>query len=152
MHIKITDPATYPASAKALVDLWGKFKTENRNPVRSDLTAKTLQRWLGEIDVYEVENDGTDFRIRSSGEEITKTTHEDWWGRTARDVDAIYNTQLHADMTEVYQSGTPSVHHIKVFQSHRKSTHRVLLPIYDDVVNSKITMIFLCFTPNTRLK
>lgn len=148
MHIKITDTGTYPKPVKRLITLWRGLNKIPSHPKQSDFTAKNLKPWLDYIDIYDVEKKGVDFRIRTSGGRVLQETHEDWWGRTARDIDIKYNANLHKDMLAAFKGRQPSIHHIRLFQSDDKTAYRILLPVYDNGKTEEITQIFLCLIPD----
>jgi hypothetical protein len=136
-----------PAEAASLLDCWRRFNAQGKGPTRSDFTPFTLKRWLGNIDIYEVEEgdrDGDkDFRMRLNGTEVVALTGEDWAGKTARDIDRALGASLHTDLMRVLTSKQPRADTIRIFQKDYVSAHRLLLPVFSDDGDGAVVQIFL---------
>lgn len=136
-----------PEAAASLLAAWQRFNAEGNRPTRQDFTPHALKQWLGRIDVYVVEDGGTDgereFRLRLNGSEIVALTGEDWTGKTARDVDRRFGSSLHEELEQVCQSRCPLAHHIQIFQKEHVPAYRLLLPIFSEDGDGKVVQVFL---------
>ena len=132
-----------PESALRLLEHWQAFNAQGQRPTRGDFTPFSLKRWLGNIDIYDVESDGADFRMRLNGTEVVAMTGEDWKGRTAHEIDKKYGSTLHEELHSVYRSRKPLAHHIRIFQKDYVMAYRLLLPIFSDADDGRVAQIFL---------
>lgn len=138
---------TPPESAAGLLAAWRQFNAAGKGPTRGDFTPYFLKPWLGNIDIYEVEDSdaegGKDFRMRLNGSEVVDMTGENWTGFTARDIDRKFGFSLHQEMLSVYTSKRPLAHHIRVFQKDYVTAYRLLLPIFSEKGDGQVVQIFL---------
>jgi hypothetical protein len=132
-----------PERAASLLDFWHHFNAQGHRPTRDDFTPFSLKKWLGHLDVYGVEKDGEEFRIRLNGTRVTELTGEDWTGKTARDVDRKFDTNLHGEVLEVVRSRQPAIHETKIFQKDFTSAHRLMLPIFSQEGDGAVTQVLL---------
>jgi hypothetical protein len=132
-----------PAKALALLDLWRQYNAEEGRPTRGDFTPFVLKPWLGDIDIYDVEDGGAEFRMRLNGTRVVAITGEDWKGKTARDVDRKYGGTLHEELASLCQTRQPLAHHIRIFQKDYILAYRLLLPIFSDDPPGAVAQIFL---------
>jgi hypothetical protein len=143
----IESKAQPPESAATLLATWRRFHADGKGPTRGDFTPFVLKPWLGNIDVYEVENGGPgreiDFRMRLNGTEVVALTGEDWTGKTARDIDRTLGASLHAELLSVYHNKQPLAHHIRIFQKDYVIAYRLLLPIFAEQRDGTVAQIFL---------
>jgi hypothetical protein len=143
----VESKAQPPESAATLLAAWQRFHADGKGPTRADFTPFVLKPWLGNIDVYEVENRGpggeVNFRMRLNGTEVVALTGEDWTGHTARDIDRTLNVNLHAELLSVCHSKQPLAHHIRIFQKDYVSAYRLLLPIFSEQREGEVVQIFL---------
>lgn len=156
--------AVPPPQAASLLDAWQAIHAQTTpdggpRPTRADFTPFALKPWLGHIDIFEVERtpdsggdsggsaEGggtvTDFRLRLNGTEIVALTGEDWTGHSARDIDRYYNVTLHDDLLAVCESGAPHNDGIRIFQKSYLSACRLLLPVFSNSGDGRVTQIFL---------
>ena len=129
--------------ASSLLEYWHHFNALGNRPTRDDFTPFSLKKWLGYLDVYGVENGGEDFRIRLNGTRVTELTGEDWTGKTARDVDAKFGTELQAEVLEVVKTKKPAVHRTRIFQKDYTSAHRLMLPIFSRKNDGSVVQVLL---------
>ena len=132
-----------PDDAAALLKYWRQCEVAGTGPTRAEFGPLELRRWLGKIDIYEVDGEGAEFRLRLSGTETVAMTGEDWTGKTARDVDRAYGHGFHDDLLIVYRSRRPALHRIKVFQKDFMTVYRLLLPIFAGPEDRRVRQIFL---------
>jgi hypothetical protein len=132
-----------PESAQRLLEHWQQFNAGGDRPTRSDFTPFTLKPWLGNIDIYDTEGGGEDFRLRLNGSQVVALTGENWKGKTARDVDRRFGTTLHDAFQQVYRSKRPRGDYIRLFQKEFISAYRLLLPIFSNEGDGTISQIFL---------
>lgn len=136
-----------PESAATLLATWQRFNVDSKGPTRENFTPFVLKPWLGNIDVYEVENSGPDremdFRLRLNGTEVVALTGEDWTGHTARDIDRELGFGLHEDLLSVYHSKQPLAQHIRIFRKDYITAYRLLLPIFSERRDGTVAQIFL---------
>ncbi len=132
-----------PVSALRLLDSWRNFNTQGNRPTRDDFTVFSLKPWLGNIDIYDVEDGGASFRMRLNGTEVVAVTGEDWTGKTARDVDRKFGSTLHDELLSVCSSKQPLAHHIRIFQKDYVSAYRLLLPIFSEAGDGEVVQVFL---------
>lgn len=143
----VESKAQPPESAATLLALWQRFNAGGKGPTREDFTPFVLKPWLGNIDVYEVENGGPgrrmDFRMRLNGTEVVALTGENWTGRTARDIDRALGGTLHEELLSVYHNKQPLAHHIRIYQKDHVTAYRLLLPIFSEQHDGRVVQIFL---------
>jgi hypothetical protein len=134
---------TPPEEALRLLELWRQFNQQGPRPTRGDFTPFSLKPWLGSIDIYDVEDDGGEYRMRLNGTRVVAITGEDWKGRTARNIDQRFGSTLHDELRRVYQSKQPLAHHIRIFQKDYILAYRLVLPIFSDERHGEVVQIFL---------
>ncbi|WP_193368439.1 PAS domain-containing protein [Pelagibius marinus] len=143
----VESEAQPPESAVALLAAWQRFNADGKGPTREDFTPFVLKPWLGNIDVYVVEDGGPDramnFRMRLNGTEVVALTGEDWTSKTARDIDRSLGVNLHEELLSVYRSKRPLAHHIRIFQKDYVTAYRLLLPIFSEERDGTVVQIFL---------
>ena len=139
----VKSSAEPPEDAQRLLTHWRAFNAQKFHPTRSDFTPFSLKEWLGNIDIYDVENEGETFRMRLNGSEVVALTGEDWKGRTARDIDHQFGSTLHDELHRVFRTRQPLAHHIRIFQKQYMLAYRVVLPVFSDDKVGVVTQIFL---------
>lgn len=132
-----------PKDALALFSYWRQCHLSGAGPTRAEFDPPSLRRWLGKIDIYAVENGGQDFRLRLNGTETVEVTGEDWTGRTARDIDAVYDQGLQDDLAAVMHGGKPALHRMTVFQKEFIPAYRLVLPIFAAPGQGEVAQIVL---------
>ena len=132
-----------PEEALGLLEHWRQFNRQGARPTRRDFTPFSLKPWLGNIDIYEVEDGGDEFRMRLNGTRVVAITGEDWKGKTARDIDRRFGRTLHDELRRVHRSKQPLAHHIRIFQKDYILAYRLVLPIFSDERQGEVVQIFL---------
>jgi hypothetical protein len=112
-----------------LYDFWLDCRGASDVPNRDAFDPFNLRPWLGHISIYEMIQDGTDFRIRLEGTSIVAMTGEDWTGRRASDVDRRYDSHLVDFMKTTIRTHQPAIHTMRLFQNDIENITRLLLPI-----------------------
>jgi hypothetical protein len=143
----VESKASPPERAQRLLDYWHSFNANGPRPTRDDFTPYALKAWLGNIDVYDAENGGEDFRLRLNGTQVVALTGEDWTGKTARDVDRRFGSTLHDELAAVCRTKQPSAQHIRIFQKQYLAAYRLLLPIFSDRRPGEVAQVFLAVFP-----
>jgi hypothetical protein len=112
-----------------LYDFWLDCRGASDVPNRDAFDPFNLRPWLGHISIYEMIQDGADFRIRLEGTSIVAMTGEDWTGRRASDVDRRYDSRLVDFMRTTIRTHQPAIHTMRLFQNDIEYITRLLLPI-----------------------
>ena len=132
-----------PEMAASLLGYWQHFNALGDRPTRDDFTPFSLQKWLGHLDVYGVEDEGETFRIRLNGTKVTENTREDWTGCTAKDVDRKFGTSLQQEVMDVVRSKKPAFQETRIFQKEFATAYRLMLPIFSREGDGKVVQVFL---------
>lgn len=122
-------PASADPRAAALYARWQSLCVDGLPPDRQRLDVFALQPWLGYISIYAEIDGGADFRVRLEGTRITQMTGEDWTGRTARQVDETFGSELLPIMQGVLRERRPAIHITRIYQREFRSAIRLLLPM-----------------------
>jgi len=140
-----------PAVAQDLLAAWQRFNASGNRPTRDDFTPFVLKPWLGQIDIYDVEDAGSesgpDFRLRLNGTKTVALTGDDWTGATAREIDRALDVTLHADLQAVYEAGKPLSQPIRLFKKRYITAHRLMLPIFSQAGDGTVSQVFLAIFP-----
>lgn len=137
-----------PWLADDLLTLWHQFHDAGQGPTRVEFTPFQLKPWLGWLDIYEVLDDGRDFRMRLGGTETTNLTGENWVGKTASQVDEKYGNGLRKAMLICTQDRIPQVDTMPLFQKDFVSAVRLLLPVFNSDDPAQVHQIFLALFPS----
>ncbi|MEO3430832.1 PAS domain-containing protein [Pelagibius sp. CAU 1746] len=143
----VESKAQPPESAAELLAVWHRFHADGKGPTRKDFTPFVLKPWLGNLDVYEVEeagaDGGLDFRMRLNGTEVVALTGEDWTGKTARDIDRHFDLTFHEELLSVYRGKQPVAQRIRIFQKDHLTAYRLMLPVFSETRDGTVAQIFL---------
>ncbi|NQW11734.1 MAG: PAS domain-containing protein [Alphaproteobacteria bacterium] len=136
-------PKTADARLAALLSFWLSCQDDAGGiPNREQLTPFTLRPWLGHISIYQVADDGRDFRVRLEGTKVTGMTGEDWTNRRASEVDARFGSTLVHDMAGTVATGASQILPIRIFQHKFKAATRLLFPVRA-TPNGPVDQVFL---------
>ena len=150
--VPLIPPEELPEKAAELLATWFRLNAESGGPTRRDFTPFSLKSWLGNIDIYHVENAGEngepDFRLRLNGSATVALTDEDWTGSTAREIDCVLGARLQDDLLQVFRTRLPRAEVIQLFRKNYMTAHRLLLPVFSETGGGEVAQVFLAiFSP-----